>query len=113
MVGLAGVYLLVGLVVVVLFFTRWLGKMDSTAIAGSWGFRVLITPGVVVLWPVILIKVFSSKSPEIKDGAEALRRNHRLAFLVLAVVGSIVFIAALVWRAPMFGDLPSIPFPLP
>lgn len=113
LVKIAGAYLAVGLVVAVLFFTRWLKTLDPAAVGGSWGFRVLVTPGVVALWPVILMKVFYPKTKSDADGAEELRRNHRLAFILLTILVTLVFTAALVWRAPTFVDLPAIKSPTP
>ncbi len=113
LVQLAGAYLLAGMVVALLFFSRWMKVIDPSAVAGSRGFRILVAPGVVMLWPVIVMKVFCQKSSVRTDGAEALRRNHRLAIMVLAVVGVLLFTVALVWRAPAFADLPAIESPVP
>jgi hypothetical protein len=113
LVKLAEAYLLAGLVVAGFFFARWLKAVDPAAVGGNWGFRVLITPGVIVLWPVVVMRVFCQKSSGGADGAEALRRNHRLAFLVLTLSITFVFTAALVWRAPAFAELPVIQSPVP
>lgn len=113
LVGIAGAYVTVGLAVAVLFFTRWLKTFDPAAVGGSREFRVLVTPGIVLLWPLIVMKVFYPNSGGNPDGAEALRRIHRLAFIVLAIAVTLVFTAALVWRAPAFTDLPQIESPAP
>ena len=113
LVKLAGIYLLAGLVVSVLFFTRWLKVIDPAAVGGSRGFKVLITPGVIVIWPVILKMAFRRNFDGGAGGAEALRRNHRVAVILLALVGALLFTAALVWRAPALGDLPSVEIQTP
>lgn len=113
LVKLAGAYLLAGLVVAGFFFARWLKTVDPAAVGGSRGFRVLITPGVIALWPMVLMRVFCQKSSGSADEAEALRRNHRLAFIVLTLIITFVFTAALVWRAPAFADLPAVESPIP
>jgi hypothetical protein len=54
---LAGAYLAVGLVFAVPFAFRWVGRLDPVAGHGTWGFRLLILPGAVALWPLLLIRV--------------------------------------------------------
>jgi hypothetical protein len=113
LVGISGVYLLVGLVVAVLFFTRWLKDFDPSAKDGSGGFRVLVTPGIIALWPLIVMKVFMIGRRSEGDGAETLRRMHRIAFILIAILGTLLFAAALAWRAPGFADLPTTEIPNP
>lgn len=113
LVKLAGVYILTGLVVAVLFFRRWSKAMDPSAVGGSRGFKALVTPGVIALWPMIVMKVFHQRCVGNADGAEALRRNHRIAIVLLAVVGVLLFTTAFVWRAPAFTGLPAIESPVP
>ena len=113
LVKAAGVYLFIGSAVAVLFFCRWIKVIDPTAVGSSKGFKVLVTPGVVALWPVILRMVFRQNTGGDAGGAEALRRNHRVAIVLLAIVGVMLFTAALVWRAPALGDLPSVKIQIP
>lgn len=114
-IGLAisAVYLAAGAVVAVLFFTRWLRKFDPLAREGSLGFKLVATPGIIALWPFILLKVFRTTPIRDEDGAEQLRRNHRLAFTIIAIIGSLLFATALAWRAPGFHELPSTEIPPP
>ena len=49
----AEAYLALGLVFCVLFHWKGLTRIDPTARDGSWGFRVLISPGVIALWPFL------------------------------------------------------------
>ena len=49
----AGAYLAVGLVFAILFVVRWVGRVDPAAQEGTWGFRVLIVPGSMLLWPLL------------------------------------------------------------
>ncbi len=113
LVKLAGLYLLVGSVVAVLFFSRWIKVIDPTAVGGSKGFKLLVAPGVIAIWPVILGMVFRQRAGGGVDGAEALRRNHRFAIVLLVIVGVLLFTAALAWRAPALGDLPSVEIQIP
>ena len=49
----AGVYLLCGLAFALPFVLVGVAKIDPHAAGGSWGFRVLILPGTIFLWPVL------------------------------------------------------------
>lgn len=50
----AAVYLLCGAAFAAAFHWRGIGRVDAHAAEGSLGFRVLITPGVIALWPLLL-----------------------------------------------------------
>ncbi len=54
MVGL--VYLLAGILFAVFFLVKGIEKTDSASHGSGWGFRLIIFPGTVALWPVLLIK---------------------------------------------------------
>lgn len=49
----AGIYLLCGLMFAIPFVLVGVGKIDPHAARGSWGFRVLILPGTMFLWPLL------------------------------------------------------------
>ena len=53
LVGLVGVYLAVGIVFAVPFLVKGVGKIDPVAAAGTVGFKLIIFPGVVALWPLL------------------------------------------------------------
>ena len=46
----------VGLAFAVLFAWRGAGVLDPAAQGGTWGFRLLILPGVAALWPLMWLK---------------------------------------------------------
>jgi hypothetical protein len=50
---LSGVYLLCGLIFAIPFVLVGVGKIDPAAAYGTWGFRLLIIPGSVLLWPLL------------------------------------------------------------
>jgi len=50
---LLGIYLLCGLLFAIPFALKGAGKIDSHARHGSWGFRLLIIPGTMALWPLL------------------------------------------------------------
>jgi hypothetical protein len=49
----AGIYLLCGLVFAIPFMLLGVARIDPHATHGSWGFRVLIIPGTMFLWPLL------------------------------------------------------------
>ena len=55
-VWLVFIYLIAGAVFAIAFLLRGIYVVDETAKGGSIGFKLIITPGVIVLWPVLLFK---------------------------------------------------------
>lgn len=49
-----GVYLGCGLAFAIPFAFAGVNKVDPHAAHGSWGFRLLIIPGSMALWPILL-----------------------------------------------------------
>ena len=47
-------YLLLGVLFVFPFLTKGLSKVDEGAHGGTIGFKIIIIPGVIVFWPVLL-----------------------------------------------------------
>ena len=48
------IYLLCGAGFAIPFLWLGVGRINPTAAHGSWGFRILIIPGTVLLWPFLL-----------------------------------------------------------
>ena len=55
-VGIGLAYLAIGVVFAVPFVLKGAGRIDEDARAGSFGFRVLILPGVSALWPLLALR---------------------------------------------------------
>ena len=53
---LLGAYLTCGLVFAIAFAFVGVKRIDPHAAHGSWGFRVLIVPGTMALWPLLLLR---------------------------------------------------------
>jgi hypothetical protein len=53
LLSLFGLYLACGVIFALPFVVLGVGRIDPHAIHGSWGFRVLIWPGTVLLWPLL------------------------------------------------------------
>ncbi len=58
-----GVYAAAGLVFALWFVTVGVGRLDPVARGGTWGFRALILPASVALWPAILFRIASHRPP--------------------------------------------------
>ncbi len=105
--GIVALYGLGGVVFTVPFVTRWVGLLDASARTGSLGFRVMIVPGCVALWPILACKTWRAWQgryvPPVAEKPVApsrLRQMHRWAFRVLAVLVPLVCLAALITRPP-------------
>ena len=55
-VGLTGLYAACGAAFAVPFVVRGLSKIDPMGAGSSWSFRLLILPGTVVFWPLLLVR---------------------------------------------------------
>ena len=54
-------YLVAGILFAIFFLIKGIEKIDTTAHGSGWGFRLIILPGTIVLWPVLLNKWIKSK----------------------------------------------------
>ncbi len=70
-----GLYLALGLVFAIAFVIRGARKIDPAAAQGTLGFRLIIMPGAVLLWPW-LAKRWRHGGPASEE-----RNAHRLAAL--------------------------------
>jgi hypothetical protein len=57
-----GIYILAGFLFAVVFLFKGIEKVDVSAHGATWGFKLIIIPGVVALWPVLLNKWIKSKT---------------------------------------------------
>ena len=63
LVLLLGSYLAVGLIFALPFVLRGVNRIDPVAREGTWGFRLIILPGVVACWPLLLKRWIGGKPP--------------------------------------------------
>lgn len=54
LVSVAGVYVAIGVAFALFFVARGVGRIDPAAANGTLGFRILIFPGTVALWPLLM-----------------------------------------------------------
>ena len=70
MMRLAAVYLACGVVFAIPFLARGVAAIDPGAREGSWGFRLIVLPGVVVLWPLLLRRWLAGRGePPVESNA--------------------------------------------
>jgi hypothetical protein len=53
---IAAVYLAAGFVFAIPFVLKGVTKIDEGAHGSKWGFRIIIFPGTIVFWPILLKK---------------------------------------------------------
>jgi len=55
------IYLIAGVLFAIFFLIKGIEKIDPAAHGSGWGFRLIILPGTIVLWPVLLNKWTKAK----------------------------------------------------
>lgn len=77
-VALAGLYVAFGLVFAVVFAVRGIGAVDPGARDASPGFRCIVTPGVVALWPLLAKRWWSGRgAPPVESNAHRRAAERR------------------------------------
>ncbi len=106
-----GVYLALGLVAAVALHLGGLRRVDPATEVAGLGFRLLITPGLVVLWPMMVAR-WRRAVTDVSGGGRpadpvALRRRHLRLVRVLAVVVPALAAAGLLARPAAPGPDPA------
>jgi len=106
-----GVYGFAGALVAVALHVRGLRVLDHATIGAPLMFRVFITPGMIALWPVLMLKwrraargLEVAGAPDAPVRAMGLRKMHGLAARGLAVALPVIIGAAVVAREPVVTD---------
>ena len=73
---LLGAYLACGLVFAIPFALVGVKKIDPHAAHGSWGFRLLVIPGTMAFWP-LLLRRWATGAKEPPEECNAHRRAAR------------------------------------
>lgn len=99
----AAVYLIAGLLFAIPFVVSGVNKIDEGAHGSSIGFRIIIIPGVIVFWPVLLKKWMrygrqKEGAPKYSFAIKPLRKKHLLAWQILALLLPLLIIAAVAVR---------------
>lgn len=77
---LSGFYLGCGLAFAIPFVLFGVGKIDAHAGHGTWGFRLLIVPGTILLWPILARRWLKGihEPPEEKNAHRCAARGGQL-----------------------------------
>ena len=59
------IYFAIGLLVGIIYAVRGAGMIDPAAKGMPLQARLIIVPGVTLLWPIMLVKLFTQKEPPI------------------------------------------------
>lgn len=79
-VGLLSLYAALGLLFAVPFAWRGVERVDPEARGTSWGFRLLVIPGAVVFWPLLLVRwAAGSVAPPVETNAHRRLARARRA----------------------------------
>ena len=72
-----GVYAAAGLLFAVPFALRGVNRIDPVARESTWGFRLIILPGVIALWPLLALRWARGQPPpeELNAHRRAARRR--------------------------------------
>jgi ABC-type multidrug transport system permease subunit len=64
------IYLLIGFMFAISFIVKGVNKIDEGAHGSGWGFKLIIIPGTIVFWPVLLKKWIQQNKSEMskKEG---------------------------------------------
>ncbi len=113
---LLAAHIAAGAAFAVLFHRRGAAAIDPATQRTGWGFRLVITPGIIALWPLLALRWQRAASgrtflgePDAPVAPPRLRAVHGLAWKALAVLIPLVLAAALGWRPrdPEGGPLPA------
>lgn len=64
-----GVYVALGLAFALPFVFRGVNKVDPIAGESTWGFRLIVLPGVVALWPILARRWMRGLPPPAESNA--------------------------------------------
>ena len=79
LVTVAALYVAVGVAFAAVFVWRGVGAIDPAAAQGTWGFRLLIFPGTVAFWPLLLKRYRRRQQPPEERNAHRDLARRRAA----------------------------------
>ncbi len=100
-----GAYIAMGIAWLLPFHRFALPMIDESARGASWGFKILVSPGVVALWPVILWKWNTARRggnphgrPDAPVAAHTIRTSQSLLIKLIAIAIPLLVAAAMLTR---------------
>lgn len=64
-----GAYAALGVAFAVPFLARGIGRLDPGAHGSGWSFRLIVLPGVVAFWPLLLRRWLAGSAPPVEANA--------------------------------------------
>lgn len=99
-------YLVVGSLFAVPFHWRGLHAIDAGSHDAGVGFRLLITPGIIALWPLLALRWLRLArgrnflgEQDFPVSQRALRKTHRLVWQLMAVLLPLL-VGIILWSRP-------------
>ena len=99
-------YLMAGGVFALVFHLRGLHSIDPATEGAGIAFRLLITPGIIALWPLIAARWRHAAQGRVFQGSQAtpvssrgLRSIHAIAWKGLGILMPLI-LAAVLWNRP-------------
>jgi hypothetical protein len=71
---IAGIYLAAGFIFAIIFSWRGAGKIDEGVKNAGWGFRLIIIPGTMLLWPYLFKKWIKVAGRKFNSTAENIQQ---------------------------------------
>lgn len=100
-----GVYGAIGLFLLLPLHRAGLPLIDASAEGASHGFKIIVSPGLVALWPVILWKWRTARRggdphgrPDVPVSSDGIRRGQSLLMKLIAIAIPLLMAAAIVAR---------------
>lgn len=89
------IYLGLGFVLSLPFVFKWVDQLDPGAKGAKWGFRLIILPASMALWPLWLLRLRKQQVPhQYPRRVVALKKRHKYVWATLAVLVPLLFTAA-------------------
>ena len=98
LIALTQAYLVLGLCVAVSFLVLGIEAIDSAA-EGSYVFRVLLLPGLVVLWPLVILRWAQVLQPLEPRSNRSHMQRHAVIWMFLTLFIPVILILAANERA--------------
>ena len=108
-VGIIEIYGFAGMAVAAIFLTIGIDRIDASA-RGSYMFRPLIAPGVVVLWPLVLLRWLRlERAPAWPAPRQRPHRTaHARIWIILALILPVALLTLMVMRQTIPVDRPAV-----
>lgn len=91
-----GNWLIVGAIVALLFLLFGIDRIDEDA-RGAYAFRPLIIPGILLIWPLVLVRwwVLESKKDNPHSRYKPVRKPHKYAAIIMCASVIVIIIVGL------------------